>query len=114
MVKKHWGCVLVWCLVHVFDVTAQIPKDKWVDSVFSRMSTADRIAQLFMVRVSADQDEASLNDLESKLRSNAIGGVLFTRGQAPKVAKVVNRFQSASKVPLMVGVDGSANHLLQI
>src|SRR5688500_17897090 len=104
MAKKYCVYVLALCLLQALDLAAQSPKDNWIDSVFQRMSTSDKIGQLFMIRMASNLPESSLNDIENKIRNTGLGGVVFTHDLTPKQGDIINRFQSASKIPLIIGI----------
>ena len=110
------------CLTFVThtNVTAQIStppaflnKNKqWVDSVFSTLSPDERIAQLIMVAAVSDIKRAIIDTAKSNaafveklIRENKIGGVVFFQGGPVPQARLTNRFQSASKVPLLIAMD---------
>src|SRR4051812_46144128 len=105
MVKKTLSVLLLFgVLIH--GLRAQNPKDRWVDSVFSQLNTEQKIGQLFMITVATDQSTSDFNALENKIQSNALGGILFTKGKTLKQAELTNRFEAVSPVPLLIAVDG--------
>lgn len=110
-----------WCLavaVLIFSVTksnAQTSKEQWVDSVFSAMSVEEKIGQLFMVRVTGGfRDEATITDLENRIKNNNIGGVLYNGSLTLKEANLTKRLQSLSKIPLLMGWNGTSAASIQI
>jgi beta-glucosidase-like glycosyl hydrolase/CubicO group peptidase (beta-lactamase class C family) len=78
---------------------------KWVDSVYSSMSLEEKIGQLFMVAAYSDKDGAHCNIIENLITENKIGGLIFFQGGPVRQAKLTNRFQEKSKVPLFIGND---------
>ncbi|MDR1763658.1 MAG: glycoside hydrolase family 3 protein [Dysgonamonadaceae bacterium] len=78
--------------------------DRWVDSVFSRMSLDEKIGQLFMPTVAPD---ASAKNLAIRyIREMKIGGLLFSGGNLRNQCENLNYYQSASRIPLFVSCDG--------
>ncbi|MBP9187354.1 MAG: serine hydrolase [Bacteroidia bacterium] len=78
----------------------------WVDSVYNSLTEDERIAQLFMVDVWTLRDTAHFNYVESLVREYKVGGLIFFKGTPYKQATLTNNFQSKSKIPLLVGIDG--------
>lgn len=80
-------------------------EDKWVDSVYSQLSFNEKIGQLFMVAAYSNKDSVHVNSIDKLVRDYKIGGVIFFQGGPVRQARLTNRFQSKSKVPLFVGID---------
>ncbi|HEX8269662.1 MAG TPA: glycoside hydrolase family 3 N-terminal domain-containing protein [Flavobacterium sp.] len=77
----------------------------WVDSIYKKMSFEQRVGQLFMVAAYSNKDSAHTNSIEKLIRDYHIGGVLFLQGGPGRQARLTNKYQSISKVPLFVGID---------
>ncbi|TAI48551.1 glycoside hydrolase family 3 N-terminal domain-containing protein [Flagellimonas allohymeniacidonis] len=84
------------------DSLAQI---QWVESQYQAMSVEERIGQLLMVSVSSNQGQSALDEMERLIQEHKIGGVIFSKGGPVKQAQLTNKFQSASKIPLLIGMD---------
>jgi beta-glucosidase-like glycosyl hydrolase/CubicO group peptidase (beta-lactamase class C family) len=78
----------------------------WADSVFDAMSYDERIGQLFMVIADPSQDKRNMQKLTQYIDSIRIGGILFSKGNPVTQAEVTNRLQKASRVPLLIALDG--------
>lgn len=78
---------------------------KWVDSVYNSLSFEEKLGQLFMVAAYSNKDSVHFNSLEKLVKNYKIGGLIFFQGGPVRQAKLTNRFQSHSKVPLFVGND---------
>jgi beta-glucosidase-like glycosyl hydrolase/CubicO group peptidase (beta-lactamase class C family) len=78
---------------------------KWVDSVYNQMSLEDRIGQLFMVAAYSNKDSVHNNSIEKLVINYKIGGLIFFQGGPKRQAKLTNRFQKKSKIPLFIGID---------
>jgi beta-N-acetylhexosaminidase len=107
MVKKILGLLAVITVAGFYPLKAQTAKEQWVDSVFSQMSVEQKIGQLFMVSVSPGKTEAELNALENRIKAGIYGGILFMPGNHGKLSQHINNFNSASAIPLLIGMDGS-------
>ncbi|WP_320053480.1 glycoside hydrolase family 3 N-terminal domain-containing protein [uncultured Acetobacteroides sp.] len=81
-------------------------REQWVDSVFSQLTTRQKIGQLMMVAAFSRKDLQNVEEVESLIKNYGIGGVIFMRGGPVAQAKLTNRYQNLSKIPLMVGIDG--------
>lgn len=77
----------------------------WVDSVFKKLSRHDRIAQMFMVRAHTDKGKAFEDSIAEVIRKERIGGLVFFQGGPARQAILTNRYQSLSKVPLLISMD---------
>ena len=115
--KKRALVVLVLAFVGVFGVWAwntakptfseSTQKYSWADSVLQSLTLDQKIGQLFMVAAWSDQSKETYNpkQIESLIKNQGIGGVIFFQGGPVRQAKLTNRFQAISKVPLLIGID---------
>ncbi len=79
---------------------------EWVDSVFATLSPRERIAQLIFIAAFSNHnvsDEVAITDL---IREHKIGGLIFFQGDALKQAELTNFYQSQSRIPLLIVMDG--------
>lgn len=76
----------------------------WVDSVFNSLSEDEKIAQLFTVAIYPykKDNEAKITKL---LKQQAIGGLIVMKGGPRIAAQLLNKYQSMSRVPLLVATD---------
>ncbi len=79
---------------------------QWVDSVFNTMTLDEKIGQLFMVAAYSDPKQNNSAAVKKLITENHIGGVIFFKGSPIAQAKMTNDFQSLSKIPLSVAIDG--------
>jgi beta-glucosidase-like glycosyl hydrolase len=77
----------------------------WVDSVMKNMSPDERIAQLFMVQAYSNKDVAHENYISNLISEYHIGGLIFMQGGPGRQVRLVNKYQSISKVPLLIAMD---------
>jgi beta-glucosidase-like glycosyl hydrolase/CubicO group peptidase (beta-lactamase class C family) len=78
---------------------------KWVDSIYDAMPFDERIGQLFMVAAYSNKENAHFKAIDKLIIENKIGGLIFFQGGPVRQAKLTNRFQAKSKVPLFIGND---------
>lgn len=78
----------------------------WADSVFSTLTPDERIAQLIMVAGYSNRNRAYEDSLTNLVRTYRLGGVVMFQGGPVRHAKLVNRLQALSAVPLLIAIDG--------
>ncbi|TWT16776.1 beta-hexosaminidase [Streptococcus sp. sy010] len=94
------------------DVTQQSQKEKEIEHLLKKMSLEEKVGQLFFARVPVYN---ALEDLETY----GLGGyMLFARDyeglDLDGVKALTNRFQEASKIPLLVGSDEEGGAVTRI
>ncbi|QDK78151.1 serine hydrolase [Spirosoma sp. KCTC 42546] len=77
----------------------------WVDSVFTNMAPDDRIAQLIMVAGYSNRKPGYEDSLITLVKNNKLGGVVMFQGGPMRQARLTNRLQANSKVPLLIAMD---------
>ena len=83
-------------------------KDKqayWVDSVFNALNEDQKLGQLFMIAAYSNVDEAQNQVIENIIKDYQIGGLIFMQGGPVRQATLTNRYQAASKTPLLISMD---------
>ena len=78
----------------------------WADSVFKTLTPDDRIGQLFMVAAYSNKDRKHVEEINKLITDYKIGGLIFFQGGPVRQAILTNQYQVASKVPLMISIDG--------
>lgn len=78
----------------------------WADSVYKTMSYYEKMGQLFMVDAFSNKDVAHVAQITHLIDSFKIGGLIFFQGGPIRQANLTNFYQSRSKIPLMIGIDG--------
>lgn len=86
------------------DLLKQQPR--WVDSVFNKLSTKQKIAQLFFVRAHTNLSKAYQDSVGKVIKREKLGGVVFFQGGPVRQAVLTNKYQSKAKVPLIISIDG--------
>lgn len=88
--------------------------DPWVIEHLENMSLEEKIAQLMMITVYPEQNNASkLNEL-GLIGKYKPGGILVMQGSPVKTASWINEFQLQSKIPLLVAIDGEWGPAMRI
>lgn len=77
----------------------------WVDSVMQTLTPEQRMAQLFMVAAYSNKGESHQQLIEGLIEEYHIGGLMFMQGGPIRQARLTNRYQSISNVPLMIAQD---------
>ena len=84
---------------------SNLSQEFWVDSVYNQLSFEERVGQLFMVAAYSNKDEAHNKSIDKLVEENKIGGLIFFQGGPVRQAKLTNRYQAKSKVPMFIGID---------
>jgi len=91
--------------VRVFDDYSSDAERKWVDSTYSRLTFDERVGQLFMVAAYSNKDSSHVKGVDKLIRDYKVGGLIFFQGGPVRQARLTNRFQAESGVPLFIGID---------
>jgi beta-N-acetylhexosaminidase len=75
------------------------------DSVLKTLSLEEKVGQIFMVSAYSNRDEKYYSKLEQQISKYHLGGIIFFQGYPNHQARLTNRFQSISKLPLLIGMD---------
>ncbi len=81
------------------------PSNQWVDSVYNTLTLEQKIGQLFMVAAYSGGEKYNRPLIEKLIKENYLGGLIFMQGTPEAQAEQTNRYQSSSKVPLLIGMD---------
>lgn len=75
-----------------------------VDATMKRMSVRDKVAQLVVVQIDRNNNEAERSEQDS-LVEMGLGGIIIMRGPVVPFMNRMNELQSKSKIPLIVCTD---------
>ena len=89
----------------VFNDYGSESERKWVDSIYNSLTFEERVGQLFMVAAYSNKDANHVMGVDKLITDYKIGGLIFFQGGPVRQARLTNRFQSKSKVPLFIGID---------
>jgi beta-glucosidase-like glycosyl hydrolase/CubicO group peptidase (beta-lactamase class C family) len=84
---------------------SQLENHRWVDSVFNSLSADEKIAQLIMVAAYSNRDENHEREILKLIREQKVGGLVFFQGGPVRQARLINAYQTASEVPLLLAMD---------
>ena len=79
---------------------------QWADSVMDGMSHRERIAQLFMVNVAPQQNDANRKAVRDYIEHMKLGGIYFSGGTLEEHLAMNNMVVRLGKTPAMIGFDG--------
>lgn len=79
---------------------------QWVDSVYNSLTMRQRIAQLFVPKVSPANVAAAKQTITSYVKTLGVGGLLFSKGTIEQYAQLTDYAQSIANVPLIMTLDG--------
>ncbi|WP_400194027.1 glycoside hydrolase family 3 N-terminal domain-containing protein [Hymenobacter sp. B81] len=84
---------------------AQYLYSPWVDSVMKTLTPDQRVAQLFMVAAYSNRQRIDEDSVSRLVQQYGVGGLIFFQGGPVRQARLLNRYQSQAKVPLLVAMD---------
>ncbi|MCY7352402.1 MAG: serine hydrolase [Cytophagaceae bacterium] len=108
---KRYLPLVTLCLFYplFFTANAQTPfagaNQKWVDSVFTRLTLDEKIGQLLMPRGNFTNVPYEREKLLSWVREYKVGGFVFFANQPTRQSVLINELQAESRIPLLVGMD---------
>jgi beta-glucosidase-like glycosyl hydrolase len=80
-------------------------KDQWVDSLMNKMTLDQKIGQLFMIQAYSNKNPTHLEELLLLVNKYQVGGVIFMQGGPVAQAKISNRLQKSSNIPILIAID---------
>ncbi|MEB0249884.1 glycoside hydrolase family 3 N-terminal domain-containing protein, partial [Mucilaginibacter sp. 5B2] len=87
-------------------ITTITEQNRWVDSVFRKLTRKEKIGQLFYVRAHTNRGKAYEDSVATIIRDEHIGGLVFFQGGPVRHANLINLYQKQSRVPLLIAMDG--------
>ncbi len=78
---------------------------QWVNEQFSKLNLEERIAQSFMVACWSNKGTKHLDEIESQIETYKLGGLIFFQGERSNLVDAIDRFQSKTTIPLLIGMD---------
>ncbi|HPR34028.1 MAG TPA: glycoside hydrolase family 3 N-terminal domain-containing protein, partial [Prolixibacteraceae bacterium] len=107
--RRHLCPALLFFLLMAFVTATGAPltrqPDVWADSLLSVMSLDEKIGQLIMVTAYPNLGETDERLILSQIERYHVGGVLFLKTSPALLARLANRYQEASPVPLFIALD---------
>lgn len=84
----------------------QKENDQWVDSLMNKMTTEQKIGQLFIIQAYSNDKHEKTDELIEQINQYQVGGVIFMQGGPVAQAKICNKLQETSVIPLLIAIDG--------
>jgi beta-N-acetylhexosaminidase len=81
-----------------------VAPNPWADSVLKTMTLDEKIGQLMIVSATSAKEDMSAE--EDWINNYHVGGIIFFKGTPLKQALQTNYYQSISKLPLFIAIDG--------
>lgn len=113
MIKKTALIALIFCTAYLkaqsidpLQVKDTLAQQKWVDTLLNNMTIDEKIGQLFMVAAYSNKDENHEKFITNLIEKYHIGALIFFQDNPLKQAELTNKYQSQSKIPLLIGNDG--------
>ncbi|MDR0364423.1 MAG: serine hydrolase [Bacteroidales bacterium] len=83
-----------------------IKASRWADSVLKTLTVKEKFGQMLTIRVYSNKNENEYAAVDKLIEDCHVGGVLFFQGTIEQQAKLTERWQKRSKIPLFVSIDG--------
>ena len=80
-------------------------EQKWVDSIYQILTFDERMGQLFMVSAYSNRDSLHAKAIDKLIIDSKVGNLIFFQGGPIRQAKLNNRYQKLSKIPLLIAID---------
>ncbi len=110
MLKKVFA--LSFLIFLTFFCGAQSVKLSWVDSVFNQLDPGHKIGQLFMIRVPDQASSQDIHEIENRIKSHEVGGLIFGNVGPLRQVSLVNHFQGLADVPLLIAQESDLSTIL--
>jgi beta-glucosidase-like glycosyl hydrolase len=98
--------------------TSFLPYDHvWVEEQLKKLTLKEKIAQLLIVAVNPELGMEDENKVLDNIQNYGVGGLIFMTGDPQRQIDLTNKYQQASKVPLLIVMDaewGPAMRLEQV
>lgn len=79
--------------------------EKWVNETYKNLTQDEKLAQLFIVALYTNKDQAHIETVRNLVKNEKIGGLILMQDDAAQEINLVNEFQHSSKIPLLIGMD---------
>lgn len=88
---------------------ADIGKDEipgaWARKMLDSLSLDEKIGQLFMIAAYSNKSEPHYAQIEKLVKDYHIGGLIFMQGGPGRQVNLINRYNKAARVPLLIAQD---------
>lgn len=97
---------MVFGQVNPLTTTDSIAQKNWTDNMMANMTIDQKIGQLFMIAAYNNRDKNHTDYIEYLIKKHEIGGLIFMQGTPEQQVEWNNKYQSLSKIPLLIAFDG--------
>ena len=80
--------------------------NKSVDSIFSKLTLRDKVAQLFIVDYSSSYGVKAMANLDKFVSKEGVGGIIIMGDKMKPAIDGLNRLNNMAKIPMLVSIDG--------
>ena len=108
--KKVWQVFILFCMWATSveaEMLNSLYADRWVDSIYQKLTVDERIGQLIDLRV-APQAE-NIQELTDVITRYHIGSITITGGSAMASVQLINNLRTNLKVPIYVTVESTGS-----
>lgn len=101
---SSWSLTLILFIAQFSSFAQSNESNRWVDSVYQKLSLEEKIAQLMIVR--ANQPDKPYNpEIEKWIEQYNIGGVTFFKGNPKSQVFQTNKWQQKARTPMLISID---------
>src|SRR5205085_3944194 len=100
------GCSIFLFSFSFAQYSSRLSAGAWVDSVFRTLSSEDKIAQLIVIRAHSNLGSDHIEQVRDLIKNYNVGGLCFFQGGPVRQAELTNYYQSISRIPLLIAIDG--------
>lgn len=79
--------------------------DIWVQNTYNALSQDEKLGQLFIVALYTNKGEDYISNVRNLVQKEKLGGLILMQDDAAREITLLNEFQKASKVPMLIGMD---------
>lgn len=105
-----WILSNIWAFASGPATVSQLADDRdarqWADSIYATLSERERVAQLIFPKVDPRGGAATQALITRLVKTNGVGGLLFSGGNIDQYTRFINQAQAEAKVPLIITFDG--------
>lgn len=77
----------------------------WARKMLDSLTLDEKIGQLFMIAAYSNKNETHYSKIQALVEKEKIGGLIFMQGGPGRQISLINRYQKAARVPLLIAQD---------
>ena len=97
---------LILSVISFSQYKSKLSAEQWTDSVFNSLNDDEKIAQLMVIRAHSNLGPEHVAKVVNDILKYNVGALCFFQGGPLRQANLTNYYQSITKTPLMVTIDG--------